>query len=168
MKTVGKKQSGFTIVELLIVTVVIAILAAISVVAYNRIQQRGRDAQRKNDVATLQKALELYHADNGGYPTCAANTTYFAGDPRTSCSMTDPDIVNALSPKYISKVSTDPLNVGDYYYFYVCGSRKVTDVTYSGSSDDNYVIGVHYESQGGPYVGSWAPQNFNYIAGSNN
>jgi len=163
-----KTAGGFTIVELLIVIVVIAILAAISIVAYNGIQQRGRDAQRKNDVATFQKALELYHADNGGYPTCDANTTYFAGSPRGSCLTTDPDIINALSPKYITKVPTDPRNTGDYSYFYVYGSRKVNDVTYNASSDDNYIIGVHYESQGGPYVSVWAPQNYNYIAGSNN
>jgi prepilin-type N-terminal cleavage/methylation domain-containing protein len=39
---VGKKQTGFTIVELLIVIVVIGILAAITIVAYNGIQDRAR------------------------------------------------------------------------------------------------------------------------------
>ena len=38
------KVKGFTLVELLIVIVVIAILAAISIVAYNGIQQRSRDS----------------------------------------------------------------------------------------------------------------------------
>jgi prepilin-type N-terminal cleavage/methylation domain-containing protein len=40
----NKQQSGFTIVELLIVIVVIAILAAITVVAYNGIQDRARNS----------------------------------------------------------------------------------------------------------------------------
>ncbi len=52
-------QAGFTIVELLIVIVVIAILASISVVAYNGIQDRSRAAKANSDLATLRKAIEL-------------------------------------------------------------------------------------------------------------
>ena len=58
-------RRGFTIVELLIVIVVIAILASISVVAYNGIQQRARDSQRKQVVTDLVKALQLHVADQG-------------------------------------------------------------------------------------------------------
>lgn len=59
------KQSGFTIVELIIVIVVIGILAAITIVAYNGIQQRGRDAQRKSDLTAIAKAMSVYKIDNG-------------------------------------------------------------------------------------------------------
>ena len=59
------KQTGFTIVELLIVIVVIGILAAITIVAYNGIQQKGRDADRRSDLAAIAKALKLYSTDNG-------------------------------------------------------------------------------------------------------
>lgn len=163
-----KSKSGFTIVELLIVIVVIAILAAITIVAYNGIQQRGRDSDRKSGVTTIQKALELYHIDNGGYPTCTANVTYIPGGTRGSCLTDAASFIASLAPKYIQKVPQDPTGTGDFKFFYVFGSKKLTDVTYSASSDDNYVIGVHYEAQGGPYVGAWAPQNYNYIAGSNN
>lgn len=78
MKTKRRLDSiqGFTIVELLIVIVVIAILAAISIVAFNGIQERARDSQRKSDVATIVKALGLYQVDNGPMHTgsgCGAN-----------------------------------------------------------------------------------------------
>ncbi|WP_276833866.1 type IV pilin protein, partial [Chryseobacterium cucumeris] len=63
-----KTTSGFTIVELLIVIVVIGILAAISVVAYNSVQVRARDAERISDVNQLHKALELFYAENNYYP----------------------------------------------------------------------------------------------------
>lgn len=55
---------GFTIVELLIVIVVIAVLATISIVAYTGAQQRARDSKRKNDVAAIAKAFKLYEVDN--------------------------------------------------------------------------------------------------------
>jgi general secretion pathway protein G len=75
MKPRRLSKKGFTIVELLVVIVVIAILAAITVVAYNGIQVKARDSQRKQDVKTIAKALELYYIDNGQYPTisCASN-----------------------------------------------------------------------------------------------
>ena len=64
-----KSHRGFTIVELLIVIVVIAILAAISIVAYNGIQSRANDSAVKSDLASASKALELYYVDNSAYPT---------------------------------------------------------------------------------------------------
>lgn len=54
-----KSVSGFTIVELLIVIVVIAILAAISVVAYNGIQQRSRENAAKSELSQFVKAINL-------------------------------------------------------------------------------------------------------------
>lgn len=53
-------QKGFTIVELLIVIVVIAILATISMVSYNGIQKRALDSVRKQDIANVAKALAMY------------------------------------------------------------------------------------------------------------
>ena len=60
-----RNKQGFTIVELLIVIVVIAILAAISIVAYNGMQQRARDTQRKSDISAVVKALSMSGVDKG-------------------------------------------------------------------------------------------------------
>ena len=60
-----KKQTGFTIVELLIVIVVIGILAAITIVAYNGIQTRAKDTTRKSDVAAMAKATAIYTIQSG-------------------------------------------------------------------------------------------------------
>lgn len=61
-------RQGFTIVELLIVIVVIAILAAISVVAYNGIQARAQVSKSVSDLAELNKIIKLYHAEYGSFP----------------------------------------------------------------------------------------------------
>lgn len=63
-----KATSGFTIVELLIVIVVIAILAAISVVAYNGIQERANGAAITSQAGAYVKGLQLWSAETGQVP----------------------------------------------------------------------------------------------------
>lgn len=62
-------DSGFTIVELLIVIVVIAILAAITVVAFNGVQSSAVEASLKSDLRNAATTLENDKALSGGYPT---------------------------------------------------------------------------------------------------
>lgn len=72
----NKKHSyGFTIVELLIVIVVIGILAAIVIVAYNGVQGRSYDTSVKSDFRNLSQLLLKYQTENGHLP---ANTTDLA------------------------------------------------------------------------------------------
>lgn len=104
----AKQKHGFTIIELLIVIVIIAILAAITLVAYNNIQARARDAQRMQDIKTLAKALEEYYIDHNSYPTCGGSTSINNG----WCTTADaswPNLMTSLSP-YISKLPSDPIS----------------------------------------------------------
>ncbi|HET7630405.1 MAG TPA: type II secretion system protein [Candidatus Saccharimonadales bacterium] len=64
-------QKGFTIVELLIVIVVIAILAALVLNTFAGVQEKARDSDRQNDVATITKHLETYYTNHNNYPSYA-------------------------------------------------------------------------------------------------
>lgn len=71
MNWAGTQKQGFTIVELLIVIVVIGILAAITVVAFNGVQGRAKMTAVTTDLVNTSKKIQLYNADNGSYPTNA-------------------------------------------------------------------------------------------------
>lgn len=66
-----RRQSGFTIVELLIVVVVIAILAAITIVAYNGVTQQAKSARKDSEISTLKNKMELYLVSTSNYPSSA-------------------------------------------------------------------------------------------------
>lgn len=68
-RLVRKVNRAFTLVELLIVIVVIAILASISVVAYNGLSQRSYTAKASSAIDAYMKLIEMYKVDNGEYPT---------------------------------------------------------------------------------------------------
>lgn len=73
---------GFTIVEVLITIVVIAILAGITIVSYASLQRSVRDDKRKADITVVSQGLEKFFDENGEYP---ASTTAAATNPQT-CS----------------------------------------------------------------------------------
>ncbi len=71
MVSLKRKQSGFTIVELLIVIIVIGILAALVLVTFTGVQQKARNTERTTDIKAVASHLEVYNAQNGFYPTFA-------------------------------------------------------------------------------------------------
>lgn len=82
-------MSGFTIVELLIVIVVIAILAAISIAAYSGIQQRANDSAVRNDLSNLAKKQELFRIDDASSLYAVGNTSPLSFDIKISKSAYD-------------------------------------------------------------------------------
>ena len=97
-------RSGFTIVELVIVMVVIGILAGIVVVSYNGIQTGARDTRRDSDVAQIKIALEKYQAANSTYPDVCSG----GNDEPCPASSLGPALAN-----YIESIPHDPSWVED-------------------------------------------------------
>lgn len=105
--------SGFTIVELLIVIVVIGILAAIVIVAYNGVQQRAQAAAVISGIKQVDKAFRLAATDEAA-PSWWKDT-YFtgAGNPLIADVITSP---KTSIKKYLPQApSVNGVTTGWYY-----------------------------------------------------
>lgn len=76
-----RRLTGFTIVELLIVIVVIGILAAITVVAFNGIQDRASNTARVSEIKEWQKLFTMYATEHGEYPFASGSHCLGTGFP---------------------------------------------------------------------------------------
>lgn len=142
-----KIQEGFTIVELVIVIVVIAILASISIVAYNGIQERARDSVRASDANSIMEALMVHLAFNGEFPQETATSGVGGYEASTDAEGT---FMEYLEGDYFSKVPVDPINTSAHYYrYYVYSPSQLSYYgcpTNKGELTVLYVIGFESAS----------------------
>jgi prepilin-type N-terminal cleavage/methylation domain-containing protein len=95
-------KAGFTLIELMIAIVIVAVLATIGAVTYSTAQRSARVSKRVQDLKSIQTALELYKTANGFYPLqTAVNTCVDSSAMQT-----------ALVPNYMPAIPTDPSQNG--------------------------------------------------------
>jgi prepilin-type N-terminal cleavage/methylation domain-containing protein len=132
--------TGFTIVELMIVCAIIAILAAIIVINFERSKMRTRDAQRKSDLTRIAGALEGYKVDTKSY---LSSGVAIEGTPpiKPVSSLTE-----LTTGNYISSLPTDPLNQTPYKYASDQNQYKLLAIseTITGISNASNIAGDFY------------------------
>lgn len=93
------KQSGFTVVELLIIIVIIGVLAGITMIAYTGVQDRARFATEQTDLAEANKLVHMFYVGHGEYPSTAGLWT---GLSQAS------DYIPGIVPEYAAKIPQMP------------------------------------------------------------
>lgn len=72
-------RSAFTLIELVVVIIIVAILAAVAVPKFINRTDEAREAASLQSLSTLRSSIELYNADNAGYPAAATLSTDLSG-----------------------------------------------------------------------------------------
>ena len=124
------KQSGFTIVELLIVIVVIAILAAITIVSYNGITSRANSTSAQSAASIALKKAEAFNAETGAYPALPSDLTNAASDKSYSMNGTVFAVgTGGTTPNFTTAPTTAPSSPSTVI-FYSCTSNAGFRVAY--------------------------------------
>lgn len=137
MKKTRYSQSGFTIIELLVIIVVIGILSGIGIFAYLDAQKRGRDTKRVANAESIVQAIELYTRDKGDFPEVQESSENW----EQSSEQKENFLSVLYDERYLSgEPLLDPLNTGKFqykYYVYNEGSNGCED-----GRGDFFVLGV--------------------------
>lgn len=135
-----KHQSGFTLIEVMVVVAILAILAAVVVPRVMDEPAKARRAKVQQDIRAIESALDLYKLDNYRYPSTDQGLEALVSPPSSG-----PEAANYKEGGYLRKLPADPW--GTPYRYLRPGEHGEFDV-YSlgadgapGGSDENADIG---------------------------
>jgi general secretion pathway protein G len=127
MRQVSKTENGFTLVELLIVVIIIAILAAMAIPKFTNASLRGRESALRGSLKQIRNGVDLFRQDTGYFPNHLSDLT----------SSTAPNEVKDLNGQsisfpnipykgpYLSQLDTDPVDGSSFSYSSGVGGNGV-------------------------------------------
>lgn len=133
--TLRDRQRGFTLMELLIVIIVIAVLAAIALPRFINSGLRSKEASLKSDLKIYRNAVQLFLNDTGAYPATLAAlsaTTAPASGLDSAGSVKTITSTDWKGP-YIDSIMSDPVSSNSFNY--AVTSPNVGKVTSSASGN---------------------------------
>lgn len=143
-RKLNNKKRGFTLVELLIVIVILAVLAAIAIPRFMDSGTRSKEASLKSDLKLVRNAIELFHNDTGAWPAAtsdlAVTTAPTAGKDNAGAAKT----INSGDYKgpYMQTVPTDPVSGSALTY----STTSPTVGKVSSSASGNGLDGTAYST----------------------
>jgi len=144
-----KNKKAFTLIELLVVMAIIAILSSLGLMGFGTVQMKSRDSRRKQDLANISKALDVYYNDYGVYPASNSNGAILGcgAGGISSCTWGDAwqDDKGTL---YMTALPVDPdvshtyyyhqLDDHSYYLFARLENEQDNDIAMSGTTPSFY------------------------------
>jgi general secretion pathway protein G len=137
-----RRASGFTLIEILVVIVIIGILATLVVPKLMTRPDEARVVAAKQDIQTILQALKIYRLDNGRYPTTEQGLQALVKKPTT-----DPVPKNWKEEGYVEKPPRDPW--GTAYQYLQPGAHGEIDVFSLGADGIPGGEGIDAD------IGSW-------------
>ncbi|NIY83379.1 type II secretion system major pseudopilin GspG [Vibrio hepatarius] len=146
MKIKMKKQSGFTLLEVMVVVVILGILA--SFVVPNLLGNKEKADQQKaiTDIVALENALDMYKLDNSVYPTTDQGLDALVTKPSS------PEPRNYRDGGYIKRLPNDPW--GNDYQYLSPGDKGSIDIFTLGADGQEGGEGANVD------IGNWNIQDF--------
>jgi general secretion pathway protein G len=139
-----KQRKGFTLVEVLVVVVVIAILAAVVLPKFINSGLRGKESALRADLKLMRNAIEMFHNDTDAWPASLADLAVTSAPANGLDDDGNSKAIIATHWKgpYLASIENDPVSAAAFNYSTT--SPTVGQVTSSASGND---------SEGNPYSG---------------
>lgn len=125
-------KRGFTLIELLVVIAIIGILATLTLNSLGGTRAKARDSVRKNDLAQVRTALEMYSGENGIYPASTGDS--WSGSSSYPTPFTASlNGVKPFYPNYLTVQVKPPVATDSYYYRTNGGSYDIAGTCTNGN-----------------------------------
>lgn len=140
----SQSESGFTLVELLVVMLIIGLLAAIAIPAFFNQRDKAKDSDAKESVRTAQTAIETYSTDNGGS---------YAGADSAALIKIEPTLADAPGTLTVTPDATTPTKA--YVVSVASKTGNVFTISRAATGKSTYTC-TTTGNAGCPSTGDWA------------